>query len=100
MKSKIERNSLTCGCCGDYFLKWEGYTDQGQDTGYGICKSCQTDIADNDKQLMDKSIQLLTGAMNEKNKRHFISMPRIQQEYVVMMAIDNGIINFKIGVRQ
>ena len=32
---------LDCGCCGLPFKIWEGYTHQGQDADYGICKDCQ-----------------------------------------------------------
>ena len=34
---------LQCGCCGDSFRVWEGYEDQDQDRGYGICMDCQGD---------------------------------------------------------
>jgi len=101
VKRKTEKKqTLTCGCCGDYFRTWDGYTDQGQDKGYGICKSCQTDIAEDDKRQMDKAIKLIKDALNRKNSKHFSSMPRIQQEYVVLQAIDNGIMNFKIRRQQ
>ena len=40
---------LACGCCGSWFTTWEGYEDQDQDVGYGICKSCQGDAEERNK---------------------------------------------------
>lgn len=44
---------LTCGCCGLLFKTWDGYEDQDQDVGFGICKECQ-DIAEKREEEMVK----------------------------------------------
>jgi hypothetical protein len=51
----IKQNTLiTCGCCGLDFYTWHGYEDQDQDSGYGICSACQTDIPVKYKRLYVK----------------------------------------------
>jgi len=87
---------LTCGCCGSWFMTWDGYVDQDQDKGYGICKSCQQFIADKEKAEMDKAIKLLTNALNEKNRKNFMGLHRTKQQWVVMKAFNDGILNFTI----
>ncbi|MCH9674314.1 MAG: hypothetical protein K0U93_22945 [Gammaproteobacteria bacterium] len=32
---------LTCTDCGQGFVPWDGYTDQGKCVGFGVCVQCQ-----------------------------------------------------------
>ena len=93
MLIKLNTN-LTCGCCGDGFRTWEGYQDQDQDSGYGLCKSCQGWIAEGNKREMDKCIKLIQDALNKKNQAKFKKMDREKQEYMVFKALDDGILTF------
>lgn len=33
---------LTCTDCGQGFMPWDEYTDQGKCAGFGVCVLCQT----------------------------------------------------------
>ena len=92
--------SLRCGCCGQDFQVWEGYEDQDQDNGYGICKGCQKWEDELNEAEYDKAIALLSGALNEKNKAKFDSMNRDQQKRIAWQAIEDGKITWEIKPQQ
>lgn len=91
--------TLCCGCCGSGFLKWDGYIDQDQDKGYGICQPCQDSVATTNKAAMDDGIKLLTDNLNPANKAKFLAMDRGLQESVVHHAIEDRVITWSIGGR-
>jgi len=91
--------NLICGCCGRCFERWNGYKNQDQDRGFGICAGCQDTIAGHEKSEMDKAITLLADNLNSTNAEKFAGLDRTTQEYLVMDAIDNDILTFTIKPR-
>lgn len=97
MNRAVKLNTpLTCGCCGVFFRTWDGYVDQDQDDGYGICESCQKDIAERDEKEWDKAIATLREALNDDNRAKFDAMDREKQKRIVWKALDEGVLTFKI----
>ncbi|MBY6212375.1 hypothetical protein KUV95_12520 [Microbulbifer agarilyticus] len=90
---------LDCGCCGTWFETWEGYVDQDQDEGYGICRKCQGEIREHDEAEWDKAIATLREGLNDQNRAKFDAMPRIQQKAMVWDALDKGILTYHIVPR-
>lgn len=91
MRSK----SLICGCCDADFRTWDGYVDQDQDKGYGICKRCQEDIQKRADKETEKSFQLLIGwdaEKIEKTKDWGIE----EKRWLVHEAFKDGILSYKI----
>lgn len=88
---------LDCGCCGMGFKTWEGYTDQDQDRDYGICFGCQEEAGERNEAAFDEGIKLLADALGEKNRADFLSKTRDQQKAIVMKAMDDGVITWRIG---
>ncbi len=86
--------TLTCGCCGEYFAVWEGYEDQDQDRGWGICQSCQVDAGERNEAEFDKLIECLANGLNEENREKFLSFSRDNQKAFTMDALDKGIIKY------
>lgn len=87
---------LQCGCCGEDFQIWDGYKDQDQDNGFGICASCQGDIDARNEQEFDKAIEVLRSGLNETNRAKFDAMDRDLQKAVVWKALDDGVLKFEI----
>lgn len=90
---------LTCGCCGEWFRTWEGYEDQDQDAGYGICKPCQASIKEHDEREWDKAIKTLADGLNPSNQMKFLQYDRDTQKAFVLKALDEGILTFQIKPR-
>ena len=88
---------LTCGCCGADFRTWDGYEDQGQDIGYGICASCQEWIGEKTDNEMDKAIALIAGALSETNRENFLKKSRKAQEIMVFNCLERGYLTWQIG---
>lgn len=89
---------FTCGCCGSGFRgDINEQREYDQDTDFGFCESCLEWMGERNKSEMDKSISILANGMNDKNKEKFLGFERQKQEYVVMKAIDEGILTFHIG---
>jgi len=91
---------LICGCCGTYFITWEGYIDQDQDKGFGICKSCQQWMGKLYDKEMDKAIELMKEALNEDNSKKFSKMSRKNQETIIFKAIEENILTFEFKNRK
>lgn len=91
---------LSCGCCGDWFETWEGYVDQDQDNGYGICKDCQEYIdAKNEKQYDDMIKQILEAVKPEtaeKMRAKIAEDPDMKYAYV-NGALDQGFFTFSVS---
>lgn len=90
---------LYCGCCGEYFRTWEGYEDQDQDDGYGICKKCQGWIGERNRAEEDKMIATLRSGLNPENQAKFDEMDRDLQMAMVYQALEDGVmtIGFKLA---
>lgn len=87
---------LACGCCGESFQTWEGYIDQDQDCGYGICKRCQGWIKEKEDRDMDRAINTLRNGLNEQNREQFDDLDREIQEALVYQALDEGMMSYTI----
>jgi len=87
---------LLCGCCGQDFKTWQGYKDQDQDTGYGICKSCQGEIEADNKVEQDKLIATMRSGLNPDNQAKYDAMDRDLQFAIAMQALDEGQIVYKV----
>lgn len=90
---------LDCGCCGGAFQVWEGYEDQDQDLGYGICAECQGDAEDRLGSMYDDMIKQVSEALSEKNKAQFDGYDRDLQVAFVNKALDDGLFKWSIGGR-
>lgn len=88
---------LDCGCCGNDFLTWEGYADQDQDIGFGICEPCQKSIHAHDEAEWDKVINVLRGALSPESQTKFSAMDRETQKAFAAKAIEDGHITFSIA---
>jgi hypothetical protein len=91
---------LTCGCCGNEFYTWEGYVNQDQDKDFGICKSCQGWISDLEEQEIERSFMQIRDALSDKNKTKADKMNINQKRNIVLRALDDGILTYKIGKQQ
>jgi hypothetical protein len=87
---------LRCGCCGSWFETWEGYVNQDQDKGYGICASCQEWIGKRDQQEWEKLRDKMAESLSETNRAKFLAMGEKLQQAFTAKAIDEGIIQFQI----
>ena len=84
--------TLQCGCCGTGFSTWPEYTDQGQDKGYGICRSCQDDYEKKNQEELDKLIKAIRESLGGSNLTEFNEFNRSNQEAFAMKCLDQGII--------
>jgi len=89
--------SLDCGCCGQYFKVWEGYEDQDQDQGYGICQSCQGEAETRVDSTLDRGVAILKENLGPKNLKDFLSYDKEKQRYFAAKAIAEGVIGWKIS---
>jgi hypothetical protein len=89
--------TLTCGCCGCWFELWEGYEDQDQDEGFGICQPCQGSIGDRNEDEWDKGIAVLRSGLNEANQVKFDTFDRDFQKALVNKALDDKVLTWSIG---
>ena len=100
MDKNIEKihGRLICGCCGDLFKPWEGYVDQDQDRGYGICRSCQADEAKREEEAFDKACALVVSGLKKKaNRDRFMNMDREEKYYIIHKLFEEKILTWKIG---
>lgn len=96
MKIK-ENTSLDCGCCGGYFRTWEGYEDQDQDSGYGICKNCQDYAAQKHEDFIDNMVNQISESLKPDNKAKFDKFSKEKKRMFAMDAYDKGMFTWKIG---
>lgn len=87
---------LHCSCCGDNFRAWDGYVDQDQDRGYGICKPCQDSIEAASTEMMDHTIGMFADSLNDDNRDQFLLFSRRVQEIIIHKALDQGLITWRI----
>lgn len=91
---------LSCGCCGDYFYVWEGYVDQDQDNGYGICKDCQGYISDKNEKEYDKIYKTILDGVKPELKARIeeeVSKDPDMKYAWVNHALDKGWVSFGFG---
>lgn len=68
MTKPFRSETLTCGCCGEWFKTWEGYKDQDQDKGYWICQRCQdAEQKKTDKRYKD-TFKLIYDWVSDKSR--------------------------------
>lgn len=95
--NKFRSKNLDCGCCGAWFATWEGYIDQDQDKGFGICKSCQDDAEERNNEMLDESVQLMIDSLKPANAEKLKAMPLEEQRYIAAKAHEDGLFTWKIG---
>lgn len=91
---------LSCGCCGSWFNTWEGYEDQDQDMGYGICKSCQGDIEDRNKATYKDIYEKILTAVKPDTKAKMEAAVAKDPDMLVVyanMALEQGFVKWSIG---
>ena len=91
---------LACGCCAASFQTWEGYVDQDQDRGYGICKPCQDWHEERNKKEYDKMFDMLLGAMKPDTRAKIEAKVEEDPEMKIVYvnrAIEQGFFTWKIG---
>ncbi|MCP5006399.1 MAG: hypothetical protein GY941_21045 [Planctomycetes bacterium] len=91
LKSEI---NLDCGCCGGFFETWEGYIDQDQDSGYGICRDCQGFIDEKETEERQKLIDCVRDNLSEEKRKTFEGFAWDKQYAIARMALDKGIIKY------
>lgn len=97
-RSFIRGCYLVCGCCGDGFKTWDGYIDQDQDKGFGICRSCQSDAEDREQDAFLHACNLiLSGLKKKENRDQFLRMSKEQKYYIIHKMFDRGILKWQIG---
>lgn len=98
MENVKKKNSkyLVCGCCGKGFNTWKGYQDQDQDTGFGICKTCQRDARIKERRFINETIERIKPNLSQENLDKINAMSNDEKKYVVMKLIDAGVLYFKI----
>lgn len=89
---------LICGSCGQYFKMWEGYIDQDQDKGFGICSRCQGEADIKEQVAFNKACMLVIGALKKyENREQFINMSKEEKYYVIHKLFESGTLKWKIG---
>lgn len=83
--------ALRCSSCGNGF---RGKQCHQHDNGFGTCSTCQKleDIEAN--KILDKAVQLIAGALSEKKRKEFLSMPIETQYLVAQQSIADGHVKF------
>lgn len=87
---------LVCGCCGLGFYTWEGYQDQDQDAGYGICQDCQNWKQKKEEAFVEEAIANVLPDLKPENQKKLRKMTKAQKRYVVSGLIESGALQFKI----
>ena len=81
---------LKCGCCGESFRTWEGYIDQDQDAGYGICEPCQDSIIKKYDADMDVAAMVIEQSLKPENQAKFRAMEPDDRRQIAAQAILDG----------
>ena len=89
--------SLDCGCCGGYFQTWEGYENQDQDCGYGICKDCQGWIDEKNLAELDKMCLAIEEALSEEKLKDFQAKSREDRHLIAMQLAEKGCFTYSFG---
>lgn len=87
---------LDCGCCGLGFQTWEGYEDQDQDAGYGICCGCQGDISAKSEEEWDKAIKAVKDGLSPEKAADFNAKTRDEQKAIVWHLMDRGVLRVQM----
>ncbi len=88
---------LNCGCCGLLFKTWDGYQDQDQDVGFGICKECQDIAEKREDEFVEDAIKQMTPHMKPENQEKIKKMTKEQKHHLVSKMIDKGVLKWQIG---
>lgn len=101
MTTAVRKKQLICGCCGIYFRTWDGYVDQDQDHGYGICVECQEDAEERlTKHYDDTWKKLLEACTKQETRDKLIAQVEEDPEMKIVyvnQAIDKGLLKWVIN---
>ena len=87
---------LLCGCCGQYFRTWEGYKDQDQDKGYGICKRCQLDNEAYERKQAQRLIDSVKKCLSPDNLEKYEQFVFEEQLGFAIEMLEKGEIKYCI----
>jgi len=96
-KKQFRAELLVCGCCGKYFRTWQGYIDQDQDRGYGICEECQDLAEGREKRLIKEQIEQIIPHLKPENQAKIKKMSYEQQKHIILGLIEKGALVWKIS---
>lgn len=88
---------IDCGCCGMDFQIWEGYVDQDQDDGYGICHSCQDDIRKRNEAELDKIVVEIAKVMKPETREAFLAKPVEKQRDFALHCLNKNLVTMSFG---
>ena len=83
---------LDCGCCGEDFQVWDGYVDQDQDDGYGICQSCQEDIQERNDAEIDKIVVEISKGLSPESRENYLAKPIEEQREFALACLHKGFV--------
>lgn len=85
---------LRCGCCGLDFKTWDGYTDQDQDSEFGICAECQHDAVGRIGEFHEEIITIVKSKLKLKNLEKFNNKSIEWQRGFAVRMLNEGKITF------
>ncbi|MEY8194466.1 MAG: hypothetical protein RPR28_06370 [Cycloclasticus sp.] len=88
---------LRCGCCGEDFATWQGYQDQDQDHGYGVCKKCQVLVKEHYEADWNKAIEAVDEGLYEVNRRDFRAMNREEKKDIIRKLLADGFLTYSLN---
>jgi len=88
---------LDCGCCGDDFQIWKGYTDQDQDDGYGICQQCQSEIQERNEAELDKIAQEIAAVMKPATRDAYLAKSVEDQRMFALQCVNKGLVKMSFS---
>lgn len=91
---------MTCSHCGAWIRDpardncATGEVPYPYDDGFGRCPRCEAWIGRRNDREMDQLIALLAGGLNPANRATLSTMPREEQEVLVLAALEEGHITY------
>ena len=80
-----------------YFYTWEGYQDQGQDAGFGICQDCQDWAQKREDEFVKDAIKEVLPNLKPENQAKIKKMTIEEKRHVVARLIEKGALKWQIG---
>jgi len=84
-----------CACCGSCFYSTDTQ-DPECDKGLGYCERCKKSLAEENEKEWERYETQFADMMNEKNRITFWKMEKEVRRGLVLTAIEDGVVQFKI----
>jgi hypothetical protein len=100
------KNPLVCDCCGSEYhdkdpQRWVNVKDFIHGTQFGVCEKCEGWIEEkNEKKWQRHEASFLSFLEKDENKERFLAMEKEVRRGLILQAIEEGIVDFKIGAIQ